>query len=216
MKKLAGMTVIVLTALSLVACGSNRSVNKGNSSSKTHSESVAKAKSESRAKKESLAKIKAESESKTKAISESQEQAASESSAQAESESIAAANAAAESAATAASQAADQLATTFSYSPSESYSEPAQQTTTQTQGEINRERGYDPKGNPIMPGQDLLLVLILTEQQILGSLDKTIGLSRMAMKIKTERQLQRDNLQLTKRCKTPIDEVRPNTEDVKS
>lgn len=29
-----------------------------------------------------------------------------------------------------------------------------QQQPQKTQGEINRERGYDPKGNPVMPGQD--------------------------------------------------------------
>lgn len=29
-----------------------------------------------------------------------------------------------------------------------------QQQPQKTQGEINKERGYDPKGNPIMPGQD--------------------------------------------------------------
>lgn len=29
-----------------------------------------------------------------------------------------------------------------------------QQQPQKTQGEINKERGYDPKGNPVMPGQD--------------------------------------------------------------
>ena len=35
-----------------------------------------------------------------------------------------------------------------------SQQETSSQSTAKSQGEINRERGYDPKGNPVMPGQD--------------------------------------------------------------
>lgn len=35
-----------------------------------------------------------------------------------------------------------------------SQQEARSQSTAKSQGEINRERGYDPKGNPVMPGQD--------------------------------------------------------------
>ncbi|GAB6091750.1 hypothetical protein [Furfurilactobacillus curtus] len=165
MKKLVSLGIVTLATLSLAACGNNNSTNKDSYSSKARSESVAKAKWESKAKKASLAKAK--SESKAKAASESQAKAASESKAKADSESAAAASsssaAAASSAAVASSQATQQSAAASSSAVAASATvassqaaaaSQVQQQTTQTQGEINRERGYDPNGNPVMPGQD--------------------------------------------------------------
>lgn len=139
-----GLELVTLTALSLTACGAHNANHEDSSSAKVKSASVKKAKTaaESQAKAAAKRQAKAAAESKAKALSVSQAQAVS-------------AAQAAQSAAAARSAAASAAAESRAIASSQQ--QQTQQTTTtpnKTQGEINRERGYDPKGQAVMPGQD--------------------------------------------------------------
>ena len=128
MKKSLTLGVTLLTALSLAACGNSQA--KSDKAKKDSSSLVAKKKAH--AKKESIKKAKAASESKAKAESESK------------ASSIAANSSSAASVVASQSQAAQ----------SSSAARTQKTTQSKSQGEINRERGYDPNGNKLLPGQD--------------------------------------------------------------
>jgi len=126
--------ILSLSFLLLAGC-TNNSNNKSSLSSKARSEKLAKESSKKKAeskRKFSESKKKAESESKAKAESESKAKETSQQ-AQVESQQITSSN------------------TQVDYSQS---SNNVSQQQPKTQSQINQERGYDPKGNPVMPGQD--------------------------------------------------------------
>lgn len=124
--------VFCLSFLLLAGCTNNSNGKASSNSSKAKSEKLAKESS----------KRKAESKRK-----------ASESKKKAESEKTASESAKTESEAQVASEQASSQIQQSSEQTQAQQTAPAQPQQ-KTQSQINMERGYDPKGNPVMPGQD--------------------------------------------------------------
>ncbi|ARU19656.1 hypothetical protein [Ligilactobacillus salivarius] len=126
MKKINAIIVALLSISVLSACSNSNSNSRTSSESyKSSSLKAKKAKESSKKKAESIKKAKEEAKKKA---SESEKKAS-------------------ESAATASSQQITQQQDTNTYQAQSS-------TPVKSQSQINMERGYDPKGNPVMPGQD--------------------------------------------------------------
>ncbi|MCR1900911.1 hypothetical protein NSA05_03015 [Ligilactobacillus apodemi] len=139
-----GVTTLAFVLL-LSGCSTNSNNSKTSSSSKAKSERLAKESSKRKA--ESKRKA---SESKKKTESERK---ASEASAKAESESKA--NEAQSSSEQSVASNQQQVQSQSNEQSQTQVQQPSPaQPQQKTQGQINMERGYDPKGNPVIPGQD--------------------------------------------------------------
>lgn len=135
----------LLAAILLAGCANQSDNSKASSSSKARSEKLAKESSKRKA--ESKRKA---SESKKKAESERK---ASEASAKAESESKA--NEAQSSSEQSVASDQQQVQSQSNEQSQSQVQHPSSaQPQQKTQSQINMERGYDPKGNPVMPSQD--------------------------------------------------------------